>query len=104
MIRAVWNFTIIAETDDAIEADGHMYFPPESIEKKVFTKSETTSTDPWLGKAEYYNVTVLGQTNRDAAWYYPEPPESAKAIKNHVTFAKNVYREGGEPKSKLERP
>ena len=27
-----------------------------------------------------------GQTLRDAAWYYPQPSEAAKNIKDHIAF------------------
>jgi uncharacterized protein (DUF427 family) len=28
--------------------------------------------------------------NQDAAWYYPEPKEAAKQIKNYVAFWRGV--------------
>jgi uncharacterized protein (DUF427 family) len=30
----------------------------------------------------------LGKELKDAAWYYPEPKEKAKHIKDHVAFCK----------------
>ena len=104
MMRAIWNGTIIAESDDTIEADGHIYFfPPQSIAQKLFAKSKTTHVHPWLGKMVYYDVTVTGRTNHEAAWYYPDPPESMTPIKNYVTFSKTIILEGGKPNKKLER-
>jgi len=35
-------------------------------------------------------VVVDGQINRDAAWYYAEPSEAAKPIKDHVAFWRGV--------------
>ena len=35
-------------------------------------------------------VVVGGQTNKDAAWYYAEPSEAAKSIKDHVAFWRGV--------------
>jgi len=29
---------------------------------------------------------VDGETNKDAAWYYPEPSDAAKEIKGYVAF------------------
>jgi len=33
---------------------------------------------------------VNGETNQDAAWYYPEPKSKAANIKDHVAFWKGV--------------
>jgi uncharacterized protein (DUF427 family) len=38
-------------------------------------------------------VEVDGQTNKDAAWYYPTPKEAAKNIKDYVAFWKGVVVE-----------
>jgi uncharacterized protein (DUF427 family) len=46
----------------------------------------THTVCPWKGTASYYDVVVDGQTNKDAAWYYPEPQDAASQIKNHVAF------------------
>jgi len=35
------------------------------------------------------NGLALGKEVKDAAWYYPEPFEKAKGIKDHVAFYKN---------------
>jgi uncharacterized protein (DUF427 family) len=40
--------------------------------------------------ANYYTVTVDGEVNEDAAWYFPEPSEAANQIKDHVAFWKGV--------------
>src|SRR5438093_1403201 len=48
------------------------------------------TTCPWKGIASYYDVVVNGESNRDAAWYYPEPKEAARNIKGHVAFWRGV--------------
>ena len=35
-------------------------------------------------------IDVNGEVNPDAAWYYPEPKDAAKNIKNYVAFWKEV--------------
>jgi uncharacterized protein (DUF427 family) len=35
-------------------------------------------------------VEVDGQSNHNAAWYYPEPKERATAIRGRVAFWKGV--------------
>jgi uncharacterized protein (DUF427 family) len=76
MVKAVWNNTTIAESD--------------SVEKSLLRPSATTSNCPWKGTANYYSLEVDGQTNKDAVWYYAEPSDAAKQIKNRVAFWKGV--------------
>ncbi len=89
-MKAIYKNTILAESNDTIVIEGNHYFPPDSIKKEYFQESDTYSTCPWKGKAGYYNTIVNGEINRDSAWYYPEPKEAAKEIKNYVAFWKGV--------------
>jgi uncharacterized protein (DUF427 family) len=36
---------------------------------------------------------VGGEVNQSAAWYYPEPKEAARQIRDHVAFWKGVTGE-----------
>jgi hypothetical protein len=38
----------------------------------------------------YFDVTVDGKTNRDAAWYYPRPSTAATRIRGYVAFWQGV--------------
>ncbi|WP_194851866.1 DUF427 domain-containing protein [Nonlabens antarcticus] len=89
-MKATWNNKVIAESDDTVVIENNHYFPESSIKKEFFEKTETTSSCPWKGKANYYSLEVDGETNKDAAWYYAEPKPAAKEIKNHVAFWKGV--------------
>jgi uncharacterized protein (DUF427 family) len=40
--------------------------------------------------ASYYHVQVGAKSNADAAWYYPEPKQAAKSIKDYVAFWRGV--------------
>lgn len=35
------------------------------------------------------DVYTIGLELEDAAWYYPEPREKAKAIKDHIAFGES---------------
>ena len=72
-MKAVWNDTVIAESDDTVVVEGNHYFPSDSIKSEFFSKTETNTSCPWKGMASYYSVTVNGKTNTDCAWYYPLP-------------------------------
>jgi uncharacterized protein (DUF427 family) len=94
VIRAVWNGAVLAEAEETVLLEGNHYFPAESLRHEYFADSPTTSVCPWKGTAHYYSVTVDGQRNADAAWYYPEPKAKAAQIKDHVAFWKGVQVEG----------
>lgn len=90
MAKAIWNDTVLAESDAFEKVEGNVYFPPESINKEFIKDSDTHSTCFWKGQASYYDVEVDGEINKDAAWYYPEPKPKAENIKDHVAFWKGV--------------
>jgi uncharacterized protein (DUF427 family) len=90
MAQATWNGTVIADSDDTVVVEGNHYFPIESVVSGVLRPTETHTVCPWKGTASYYSVNVDGQTNPDAAWYYPEPKDAAKQIKDRVAFWKGV--------------
>ena len=90
MIRAVWNGAVLAEAPETVRVEGNHYFPVDSLRREYFSDSATTTMCPWKGTAHYYTVTVDGQANPDAAWYYPEPKSAASEIRDHVAFWKGV--------------
>lgn len=89
-MKAIWNDTVVAESEKTVVVEGNHYFPPETINTDFFQLSSTHTTCPWKGEASYYNVVVGGETNKDAAWFYPEPKDAAAEIKDHVAFWRGV--------------
>ncbi len=89
-MKAIWNGTVIAESDDTIVVEGNNYFPDDSIKKEFFAPSQTHTVCGWKGTASYYDVIVNEKTNKDAAWFYPEAKPEAKSIENFVAFWKGV--------------
>ncbi len=90
MTKAIWEGTVLAESDRCVEIEGNQYFPPGDIKKEHFNPSATHTVCPWKGTASYYNVEVNGKKNPDAAWFYPEPKPAAHQIKGYVAFWKGV--------------
>jgi len=90
MPKATWNGAILAESDRCEVVEGNQYFPPDAINRDYFKESATHTVCPWKGTASYYDVVVNGQTNTDAAWYYPSPKDAAQQIKNYVAFWRGV--------------
>lgn len=81
-MKAIWNNQVVADSNNTLMLEGNYYFPSDSVKKKFFKRSE--------GRASYYTLEINGKINEDAAWYYPEPKEAAKKIKDHVAFWKGV--------------
>ena len=90
MAKAIWQNTVLAESDRTIEVEGNQYFPPEAIKHEYFKPTDHHTTCPWKGLASYYDVDVHGKRNANAAWYYPEPKPAAQQIKDYVAFWKGV--------------
>jgi uncharacterized protein (DUF427 family) len=92
MVKAEWNGQVVAEAEkgDMLRIEGNWYFPPSAVKREFFSDSDTHTTCHWKGEASYYNVTVDGDTNEDAAWYYPVPKdgsiERAGNFTNFVAF------------------
>ena len=89
-MKVVRDDQVLAESDQTIVIEGNHYFPPESIRKEYFQKSNKHTTCPWKGQASYYHIVIGDKVEQNAAWYYPEPTDKAKQIKNYVAFYKSV--------------
>lgn len=89
-MKAIWNGQVVAESDDTVVIENNHYFPPNTIHKEFFKPSNTHTVCPWKGQASYYTLEVDGQSNPDAAWYYPSTSHAAKPIEGYVAFWKGV--------------
>lgn len=85
-VQAVWNGTVIAQSNRPVVVEGTHYFPPADVNSDYLRTSEHRSTCPWKGTASYYDVVIDGERNPDAGWYYPSPKPAAAEIKDHVAF------------------
>ncbi|MFK7739826.1 MAG: DUF427 domain-containing protein [Planctomycetota bacterium] len=90
MVKAVWQGTVIAESDDTVIVDGNHYFPSDSLVQEHFRSSANTSVCPWKGTANYYDITVGDAVNEGAAWYYSTPKPKAEELKDRVAFWRGV--------------
>ncbi len=89
-MKATWNGTIVADSDETRVVEGNHYFPADSVMREYLKGSKTTSICPWKGEASYYTLEVDGTENEDAAWYYPTPKEAAAEIKDYIAFWRGV--------------
>ncbi len=89
-MKATWNGTVIAESDETVVVEGNHYFPKAARRPEHFRPSATHTTCGWKGQASYFDVVVGENVNRDAAWYYPEPKPAAEEIRGRVAFWRGV--------------
>ncbi len=89
-MKAIWRGAVLAHSDDTVVVEGNHYFPEQALVREHFRPAATHTVCGWKGQASYYDVVVGDAVNRDAAWYYPEPKEAARAVAGRVAFWKGV--------------
>jgi len=89
-MQAMWNGAVVAESDDTVSVEGNIYFPLESVRPGILTATRMHTLCPWKGIASYYDISIRGSVNHDAAWTYRHPSPFARRIKNRVAFRQGV--------------
>ena len=87
------------EVDGVVVADSHApvllfetglpvryYLPKTDVRMDLMTPTESTSGCPYKGTAEYYSLTVGGETYEDFVWWYRHPAHESVGIAGHVAF------------------
>ena len=90
MARAVWEGTVLAESDDTIEVDGYTYFPRAAVKWDLLKKTEHQTTCSWKGVASYWDIAVGAKRNPNAAWSYLAPKPAAERVTERVSFWRGV--------------
>ncbi len=92
MARAIWNGRVIAESNQAQDVDGVVYFPESSLKREYFRASSTTSTGSLEGPGALHDRRDgwPGQPQDAAIWYYPDPKPVARKVKGYVAFWRGV--------------
>ena len=89
-MKAIWNGTVVAESNDTVVVEGNHYFPADAVKKDFLLPSNTKTMCSWKGQASYHTLFVNGDANPDAAWYYPDPKPTARKLKRYVAFWRGV--------------
>jgi uncharacterized protein (DUF427 family) len=89
-MKATWNNTLIAESDDTVLVEGNHYFPESALRREFIAFSNHKTSCPWKGQASYYSLLVNGELNTEAAWYYADPKPEAEMVRGRVAFWKGV--------------
>jgi uncharacterized protein (DUF427 family) len=90
MPKATWNGVIIVDTADTVVVEGNHYFPLSAVDPNLLKPSATTTVCGWKGIANYFTIVAGGAENIDAAWYYANPKDAARQIKDRIAFWKGV--------------
>ncbi len=89
-MKAIWNGTVVAESDDIVTVEGNAYFPLSALRTDVIQSSDHTTVCGWKGTANYLSLVVDGKTNANAVWTYKTPKPAAAEIAGRVAFWKGV--------------
>jgi len=89
-MQAIWNNTVVAESDDTVLVEGNYYFPESSLKREFITFSNHKTSCAWKGQASYYSLLVNGELNTNAVWFYPDPKPEAEIVRGRVAFWNGV--------------
>jgi uncharacterized protein (DUF427 family) len=62
------------------------YLPKTEVRMDLLRPSATLTQCPYKGTAEYYDVTVGGETHEDLVWWYRSPLAESAGIEGRVCF------------------
>ena len=57
----------------------------DDVRKNHLVDSDFHTTCPWKGEASYYHLKGK-ELKENAAWYYPEPKDDAREIRDYIAF------------------
>ena len=81
MPKAIWNDTVIAESDDTVIVEGNHYFPADSVRQDLLQDSDRHTVCPWKGTASYYDVVVGRRDQRGRRLVLPR--DQARGRSHH---------------------
>ena len=90
MAKAMWNGSVIAESERVQQVDGYTYFPADAVGPDHLRPSEHVSVCGWKGTASYFDVLAGGAVNPEAAWTYTDAKPAAAHIRGWIGFWRGV--------------
>ena len=86
IMQAIFNGTVLADSDDIVMVDGNPYFPRAAMAEEFFRASDHTTVCGWKGTARYWDVVVGDQVISNAVWAYDTPKPDAESIRERFAF------------------
>ena len=62
------------------------YLPAADVRMDLLARTDTSTRCPHKGVAEYWSLTVSGETHDDIVWSYPHPIDEAADIAGMLCF------------------
>ncbi len=62
-----------------------IYFPRSDVRTEQLIESDSQTTCPFKGDAQYFAADIEGET-KDVAWFYPAVYDEVAAIEGYVAF------------------
>ena len=90
MTQAIWNGTVIADSETTSVVEGNHYFPADSVRWELLEENDRQTVCHWKGTANYYDIVVDDKLNPAAVWQYRNPSAAAAGIEGHVAFGGGV--------------
>ena len=75
----------------AVDETGYervIYFPQQDVNTDELVTSDSRSTCPFKGEAQYYAAEIDGEV-QDVGWFYPSAYDEVAAIEGYVAFYTN---------------
>ena len=88
--QAIFENTIVAESDHCQYLEEDSYFPPGSVKMEYLKQSGNTEDAGWKGEAHFFDVIVKGKVAKDTAWHFPQPLPGMEHLKGYIAFRGEV--------------
>jgi uncharacterized protein (DUF427 family) len=86
-VKARWNGTIVAESEETVEARGYHYFPREAVRAELLRATARTERDLECPHGvQFYDVVVDGAVAERAAWSYEAPQRELGPVEGWFGF------------------
>lgn len=90
MARAIWNNTVLAESDVVVVVGSAYYFPPEGVDFHFLHEADVSPTPGPMGVALYYDVVTPAETLARGAWSYRDALAEQQGVRDYVAFGQGV--------------
>jgi uncharacterized protein (DUF427 family) len=87
MVRAVWNGTVVADSERTLEVDGYVYFPRDAVRMDLLRAAPKTASDRQCPHGvQFFDVVDGGRTAPRNAWSYERPGARMAPVAQWVGF------------------
>lgn len=86
-MKATWRDRILAESDEAREVDGYVYFPRDAVRMEWLHAVPKSGDDRMCPHGvQFYDVADGRARSERAAWSYEAPRDAMKHVDHWIGF------------------